>query len=109
MRKINLEPYKVKVLNEKRELTEIDYSMKDSVIMIMFGNDEEKLNAVQVLERNLIAEKILKAEKEILLEEADYQKLKEIFDKFTGFGRNEVEMVKRVLEAEEVKVKEEKK
>lgn len=107
MRKLNLKGYTVSVRDAKGGIQSIPYNFKDSLIELMF-HPNLKLSGMALLETNIIAEKIMKADKEILLEEADYQKIKSAVDGFNGFSKNEVELVRRVLECPEIKVKEEK-
>jgi len=40
------------------------------------------------------------------LEDADFKLIKKGFEAFSGFGKNEVELCKRIASAEDVKVKE---
>jgi hypothetical protein len=40
------------------------------------------------------------------VEEDDYRKLRQAFETIQGFTKNDVELVKRVLEAEEIEVAE---
>ena len=42
----------------------------------------------------------------ILVEEEDYRKLRQAFETIEGFTKNDMELVKRVLEAEEIEVEE---
>ena len=105
MRKINLEDYIVKVLNPDGTFREEPYKFKDAVINIMF-HPNLRLSGKTLLETNIVAEKLMKADKEVLLEEEEYNKIKNAVDSFEGFTRNEVELVKRVTECPEVNVKE---
>ena len=116
MRKLNIENYKIKVkVNEvdpetnriKVLIKENDYNFKDSLIFLMFQR-ELQLAGKGLLEQNILAEKILKAEKEIILEEVDYSKLKKAIESFKGATRNEVELVRRVLECPKIEVEEKK-
>lgn len=101
MREINLENYKIK----DREGQEVDYPVKD-VLLDMLYHPELKLNGRGILERNDLAKNLVDCkEKVLLLEEGDYVKLKQAFEIITGFSKNDVELVKRVLNAQEVEVK----
>jgi len=108
MRKLNLEKYTISVRDEKGNIRSLPYDFKTSLIELMF-HPNLRLSGKALLETNIMAEKIMKADKEILLEEADYQKIKSAIDGFQGFSKNEVELVKRVLECPEIKVKEDSK
>jgi len=43
-------------------------------------------------------------EDEILLEEEEYQRIKKALDTYKGFGRNDIELITRINEAEKVEV-----
>jgi len=107
MRKLNLEKYTISIINTKGEIKLVPYDFKNSIIELMFHHNL-KLTGKTLLETNIIAEKIMKADKEILLEETDYQKIKNAIDRFEGFSKNEIELVKRVTNCPEIKVKEKK-
>ena len=107
MRKLDLKKYTVLIREANGETKTIPYDFKESLIQLMF-HPELRLSGKALLETNIIAEKILKADKEILLEEADYNKIKSAVNNFKGFSKNEVELVKRVLECPEINVKEKK-
>ncbi len=107
MRKLNLEKYKVSVRDEKGNIQFIPYDFKESLMQLMF-HPNLQLSGKALLKTNIIAEKIIKADKEILLEEADYQNIKNAVDSFKGFSKNEIELVKRVINCPEINVKESK-
>ena len=106
MRKLNLENYinKIKV---GEEVKEFDYDFKDSLIFMMFTR-ELNLAGKGLLEQNKLAEKILEAEREIILEEAEYEKIRYAVDIFKGCTRNEVQLVDRVLNCPKIDVEEKK-
>jgi len=106
MRKLNLEKYTISVRDNKGKIQLLPYDFKASVIELMF-HPNLKLTGKALLETNIVAEKIMKADKEILLEEADYNKIKSAVDRFEGFSKNEIELVKRITECPEIKVMEE--
>ena len=89
-------------------MQEVPYDVKEALNSIIF-HPELKLGGREIILRGKLAEKIDKAEKEILLEETDYSKLKQAFETVKGFSKNEVELCKRVLEAELIEVEEKKK
>ena len=105
MRKLELKQYEVKLRNTQGELETLPYDFKDAIINLMFHPDL-KLSGTKLLETNIVAEKIMEADKEIMLEEAEYNKVKNAIDSFKGFTKNEVELVKRVLECPKIDVKE---
>ena len=105
MRKLNLENYEVTFRDAQGELQTAPYGFKDSIINLMFHPDL-KLSGAELLKTNILTERILKAKKEIFLEEEEYNKVKNAVDSFNGFGKNEVELVKRVTECPKIDVKE---
>jgi len=106
MRKLNLENYEITFRDTQGELQTAPYAFKDAIINLMFHPDL-RLSGTELLKTNILAEKIMKADKEIILEEDEYNKVKSAIDSFKGFGRNEVELVKRVTECPKINVKEE--
>lgn len=107
MRKLNLEHYIVSIRDAQGKLNDIPYDFKDAIINLMFHPDL-KLQRVALLETDILAKKIMEADEEIILEEEEYNKINNAIDRFEGFTKNEVELVKRVLECPEIDVKEKK-
>ena len=110
MRKLNLANYtvKMKVPDKGNPLQKIDaelpYRMKDSVVNLLFSSDL-KLNGAELMRQNMLAMKLESCEEdEILLEEAEWQRIVKAVEVFRNFGRHEVELVRRVNEAPEVDV-----
>ncbi len=108
MRRLNVTQYMVSALQSNGTYKEIPYKAKESLINLMF-HPELKLGGVDLLKQNIIAEKILKAGIDVLLEEEEYKAIKRAIDSFHGFTKNEVELVQRVTDCPEIKVEEEKK
>lgn len=81
------------------------YDVKDSMATILL-NPQQKLNGTSLLRSNMIAEKILKAEGSVLLEDAEYQTLRNAADTTVGFDRQDVELVRRIMDAPRIEVKE---
>lgn len=108
MRKINIKSYTVQLVTDKGPQV-VPYDVRRSITNVVLS-PEQKLGMAELLRYSRITDKI-EATKEdfILLEEAEYQIIKQSFNKFKGFGINEVELCRRIEEAEEVKVKEVKK
>ena len=107
MRKFDLKNYTVKILNPDGTFKEISYKFKDAIVNLMF-HPNLRLSGKALLETNIIAEKIMKADKEVLLEEEEYNKVKSAVDGFEGYSRNEVKLVDRVLNCPQIDVKESK-
>lgn len=101
MRKLNLINYNIHV--DIPESGIIPYNIKNSIINILFHPDLN-LDGVELLLRDKLANKIEKAENEILLEETDYLKIKTAVETITGYNRNDIEFVRRILEAEKIEV-----
>lgn len=78
------------------------FDVRASLVNILFA---EKLGALEVLKRGEIAKAVEEEPSDtLLLEDADYEILKGAVSKFPEYGRPHVEFVRRVLEAEKVKV-----
>lgn len=110
MRKLNLKDYTVKVkvpdrMNPGQEIeAEFPYNMKDSLVNVLFVR-ELGLNGVELVKANMLAQKILSCEGEdVLIEEAEWQRLQNAVNVFRGFGKTDVEFVTRINEAEVVEV-----
>ena len=96
MKKIDLTPYFV---------GETEVKIKDGIVMLLF-NPSLKLSARDLIAQDALAKKIEASEETVLLEASEYIKIKNAFESFTGFRRGDLELINRVLNAEEVKVKE---
>ena len=108
MRKLNLKNYtvKVKVPDQKNPGQVIDaqypYGVKDSILNLLFTPDLQ-LNGAELVKQNVLAMKLEQCkEDEILLEDAEYSRIKLAVDTFKGFGRNDVELVERINSVVEV-------
>jgi len=111
MRKLNLNDYMVKVkapdqMNPGQKIEgEFPYHFKDSILNLLF-NPALQLNSAELVKQNVLAMKLEQCkEDEILLEDEEYNRIKKAVDTFKGFGRNDVELVTRINEAEVVEVK----
>ncbi len=110
MRKLNLKDYMVKVkgpdqMNPGQTIEgEFPYPVKDSILDLMF-NRELQLNGAELVKQNVLAMKLEQCKDDtILLEDEEYSRIKRAIDTFKGFGRNDVEFVTRINEAEVVEV-----
>lgn len=103
MKKINITTYKVTVRTGNGETRAIDYGIKDSLVELLF-QPSLKLNAVNLLKQQKLADKVMTAENELLLEEEEYTRVKAALDSVEGLSRNDVVFVQRILEAETVEV-----
>jgi len=109
MMKIDLRNYSVEVpgLDEEGnpKVYYQEYDVKMSLVTCIMHPDL-KLSAVELLERDEIARKIRDSTDEILLEDAEFQILRSSFDIIKGLTQNDVELVKRVFDANQVEVTE---
>ena len=97
MRKISLIPYKI---DDGQE-----YEVIPSLVSALFI-PALKHNARGLIESDRVARKIEQAEGSVLLEESEYSLVKQAFETFTGYKRQDLELVSRVMDAETVEVKE---
>ena len=105
MRKIDISSYEViLVMPDGQKKTDF-YDMKESLSICLF-HPSLQLNGREVLHRGKILNKIEQADGELMLEEAEYEKLKSAFEQVKGFSKNDLVMIDRVLNAEEIEVKE---
>jgi hypothetical protein len=96
MRKISLIPYNV---------GENEYPVRETLINLLYS-PHLRLGARTLIDNGKIATKIESASDSILLEESEFEKLKNAVETFEGYGRHDVELVRRVLEAQDVPIKE---
>jgi len=103
MRKLNLENYSIPKRNERGEVDgAVPYQVKPSVIELLFSR-QQGLNAVQLLERDELATKIHGYSGDtILLEDAEFVIIEKALDAVTGLGKEDVEFVKRIKQAEKI-------
>jgi hypothetical protein len=111
MRKINLKSYDIEVSDtETGRPKKIPYDVRASLANILF-HPELRLGGMDLLKANELATKILSSPPSedgewVLLEEEEYQRLHNAITSVHGFSKNEVELVRRVLEAQPVEVTE---
>jgi len=106
MHKININTYKVDVKNPAtNELTSIDYNVKELLVGVLL-HPSLQIAGAELYKRMPIADKIKKADGELLLEDEEYAKLLDAVNRIQGFGMNDAELVRRVIEAETVAVTE---
>lgn len=101
MRKIDLKNYKWKAPSGPEQ--EVD--ARGNLIVILF-NRQLGLTGREVYRRDKIA-KLIESCKEsfILLEQKDYEIVKDSFDRLKGLGQSERELVRRIYEAEVIEKK----
>lgn len=109
MRKINLENYLIEGFDEKGKTRKFPYNVKESLVSILFHRNLN-LNAMDLLDRDDLARKIRDCKnKEILFEESEFEKIKQSINSFTGYGRNDIEFVNRILKCPKIEVEEKRK
>ena len=110
MRKIDVGNYMVKIPTTKGEFEPKPYNVKESMVSCLL-HPALKLTGRELLLRGKLATRIEEApivegNGHILVEEEDYRKLRQAFETIEGFTKSDMELVSRVLEAEEIEVKE---
>lgn len=105
MYRLDVNDYTVFVQGPDGKTVGIAYNVKDSLATILL-NPQQKLNGTALLRSNKVAEKILASTFTILLEDAEYQLLRDSTERIEGFDRQDVELVQRIMEAEKVAVQE---
>lgn len=114
MRKLDLSNYEIDGLVDKkdekdgiidREPGRVPYDVRKSIIFIMFSPDQ-RLNALELLSRDKLANKINDCQEDfVLLEQAEYEKIKNAANIVQGYSQNDIELVKRIIDCPEVEVK----
>ena len=103
LRKVDLTDYDAKVETKDGEIT-VPYFMKKSLALALY-TDELKLSSRDLLRNDRIAQKIEGSDGFILLEDADYEVVKQAIESIHGYNKPDVELVRRVIEAQVVDVK----
>lgn len=100
MRKLNLRNYDVtqKVRGGDGEVIEVTapYNVKDSIINIMFL-PMLALKGAELVRQNVVAMKIDQCTDEVVLEEAEYDRVKAAVEAYPAQSRADVEFVDRIL------------
>lgn len=113
MRSLDLSPYSVRWTNADGSAAMIPYNVRTSIEGILLATGPattQRLTMSQLLKSAQIAQRILDHENdELLIEEGDYQVILKAFEAFRGFGRQEVELCKRIQSAPTVEVEKVKK
>jgi len=107
MRKIDVTNYPVVLgMQNGQEVIE-DFKVKESLEICLF-HPQLQLDGRELLKRRKILQKIEEADGTLLLEDDEWEKLKIAFETIKGLSKNELPLVERVIEAEEIEVKEKK-
>ena len=108
MRRLDLSPYTVtiKVQDPAAPGNIIDepkpYDVKGSIVNVLFAGGAE---GRVLLKKDAVAQKIEAADDTVLLEDAEFKLIEEAFQAWKRFGRNEVELVRRIEDAERVNLR----
>ena len=110
MRKIELQNYMVNLPSPNGKFEPKPYNVKESMVSCLL-HPALKLTGRELLLRGKLATRIEEApivegNGHILVEEEDYRKLRQAFETIEGFTKSDMELVRRVLEAEEIDVEE---
>ena len=108
MRKIDVGSYPIEVKTPTGKMINVDYSVKEMLVGVLLHSSLQ-LTGLELHARMPIADKIKKhdlSKGELLLEEDEYSKLLSAVKTIQGFGMNDAELVRRIIEATEVAVKE---
>ena len=105
MRKIDISSYPIDVKTPTGEMIKVDYKVKEMLVGILM-HPSLQIAGAELYKRMPIADKIKKSDGELLLEDEEYAKLLDAVNRIQGFGMNDAELVRRVIEAEEVAVTE---
>jgi hypothetical protein len=105
MRKIDLTSYDVTVPDGKGGEQTLPYDVRGSLVDGMYHHDL-RLNSKDLFAHDRIAQKIQNSNGFVLLEDSEYERVKSTIETITGFRKEDVEFVRRVIDAPEVTVKE---
>lgn len=105
MHKIDVKTYEIEVKLPTGEMTKLPYEMKDMLVGVLL-HPTLQITGAELYMRMPIADKIKKSDGEVLLEDEEYAKILDAVNRIQGFGMNDREMVRRVIDAEEVAVTE---
>jgi len=82
-----------------------EISVKDGLTTLMFQKGLN-LSARDIISQDTLARRIEESNGSILVEESEYQRIRKAVESFTGYGRGDIPLIQRVLDAPDVPVKE---
>lgn len=108
MKKINVKNYSIKVPTPEG-IKDLPYDVAKSIENVLLATGDmtgQRLSMSELLRNARIGQKISGGVEKgfALLEEAEFNEIKKAFEAFRGFGINEVELCRRITEAEDVQV-----
>lgn len=101
MRKLDLKNFTFSVKDQKGINQFVTYQFKDALINVL-THQNLGLNGPELLEVDIVVQKIEKAGLEVILTDIDYNKIIGLFKRFRGFSKNDVQFVKRIYNCPEV-------
>ena len=106
MHKIDVSSYPVEVKDPSSgQPVKLDYEVKEMLVGVLL-HPTLQITGAELYIRMPTADKIKKADDEVLLEDEEYSKLLDAVNRIKGFGMNDHELVRRVVEAKEITVSE---
>ena len=106
MRKIDLTDYTVEFNLPNEENKNLPYSVRKSLVEGLYHPDL-RLGYKDLMENDRLSQKIKNFQGDvILLEETEWERLKGVFETIRGFTKQDVEFIRRVMNAEQVEVTE---
>lgn len=108
LRKLYIKNYDVTVYNPDGTTRTEQYNIKDSIANLLL-NPQLGLNGKELLISFSVTQKINQCPEDfVLLENTDYNKILGAIDQLKGLGKNDVELVRRIYECEDVEIEEKK-
>ena len=105
MRSINLDPYPIEIPLADGTIVKEQYEVRESIVRSLYA-PALNLGARELLDNDRLAQKIAHwPDSALLLEEEEYGRVRKAFETITRYTQNDVELVRRVLDAPEVPVK----
>ena len=101
MKKLDLKNYTFTMPDQNGIARLTPYQFKDTLIVVL-THPSLGLNGLELLDIYVIVEKIEKADIEVILTDDDYHKITDIFKRFRGFSKNDVQFVKRIFNCPEI-------
>lgn len=105
MRRIDLSDYDVEVDLPDGKVENTPYLVKKSLVNMMYSQ-EIQLTARGLLENDRVAQKIAGSNGVALLEEEEYNRVKTALESLKGLSKQDVTLVNRVFDAQQVEVTE---
>lgn len=112
MRKLNLKPYNITITQPNGTQQTIPYPIIQNLEQLVTAPQQQltptELMTLARIFTQIRTDVLKKPYDIVLLENADYNTLKTKYMNFKGVTLNEIELTKRILDAEQVEVKEKK-